>query len=100
MNPPSFLDVEGGSKEAVIPALKYCFLHYGLPPYFLVIAFAIVIAFMKYNGKRSMRLSDTLYPLLGNQVNGWIGTVINSLTAICLLMLGTNMGLAVIQLNS
>ncbi len=100
MNPPEFLGVQGGTKEAVIPTLKYCFLHYGLPPYFLMIGFAIMIALMKYNAGRSMRLSDTLYPLLGEKVNGGIGTVIDSLTAVCLLMVGTNMGLAVIQLNA
>lgn len=68
MNPPEFLGVKGGTKEAVIPALKYCFLHYGLPPYFLMIGFAIMLALMKYNCSRSMRLSDTLYPLLGERV--------------------------------
>ena len=100
MNPPEFLGIEGGTREAIIPALKYCFLHYAFPPFFLMVGFAFMIAVMKYNGKRSLRLSDTLYPLIGDRVNGVAGTVVNSLQIISLVVCGTNMGLAAIQLNA
>ena len=100
MNPPEFLGIEGGTREAIIPALKYCFLHYAFPPFFLMVGFAFMIAVMKYNGNRSLRLSDTLYPLIGDRVNGVAGTVVNSLPIISLVVCGTNMGLAAIQLNA
>lgn len=100
MDPPAFLGVEGGTPEAIIPALKYCFLHYAFPPFFLMVGFAFMISIMKYNGKRSLRLSDTLYPLIGDRVNGVAGTAINSLQIISLVVCGTNMGLAAIQLNA
>lgn len=100
LDPPAFLHLEGGTPEAVIPTLKYCFLHYGLPPYFLIIMLSIGIALSYYNGKRSLKASDALYPLLGERVNGWIGTVVNTLVMVSLLVCGTNMGLAAIQFHA
>lgn len=101
MNPPEFLGVQGGTAEAIIPTLKYCFLHYGLPPYFLITVFALIIALVYYNGKQPLRGGSTLYPLVGaKRSNGWAGNIINTLQIIALIVCGTNMGLAVIQLNS
>lgn len=100
MNPPAFLGVEGGTAAAVIPTLKYCFLHYGLPPFFLICCVALMISLVYYNGNQSLKISSTLYPLLGDKANGAIGTAINVFVIICMLNCGTNMGLAVIQLNS
>ena len=100
MNPPEFMGVEAGTKEAIIPVLKYCFLHYSLPPYFIILALALAIAIVYYNCRRSLRASDTLFPLVGERVNGIGGTIVNTLQVVCLLICGTNMGLAVIQLNA
>ena len=100
MNPPAFMGVEAGSKEAIIPVLEYCFLNYSFPPFFLIVAFAMAIAIMYYNCKRTLKASDTLYPLLGEKSKGIMGTIMNTFTMICLMVCGTNMGLAVIQLNA
>lgn len=100
MNPPAFLGVAGGTAEAVIPVLKYCFLHYGLPPFFLICCVAMAICLVYYNGTETLKISSTLSPLIGKRVNGFIGTAINVFVIICMINCGTNMGLAVIQLNS
>lgn len=100
MNPPEFMGVEAGSKEAVIPVLKYCYLHYAFPVFFIIVTFALMISLIYYNGKRTLRANDTLYPLLGEKSQGVLGTVINTFSVIALLVCGTNMGLAVIQLNA
>ncbi len=100
MNPPEFLGVEGGTAEAVIPTLEYCFLHYGIPPFFLICCVALMIALVYYNGRQSLKASSTLSPLLGDKCHGIIGTLINILVIICMIDCGTNMGLAVIQLNA
>ena len=100
MNPPAFLGVEGGTPEAVVPTLEYCFLHYGVPPFFLICCVALMIALVYYNGRQSLKASSTLYPLMGEKCHGIIGTLINILVIICMIDCGTNMGLAVIQLNS
>ena len=100
MNPPEFLGVEAGAPEAVIPTLEYCYLHYGLPPYFLITAAAMVLGLVYYNGKQKYKVGSTLYPLFGDKVNGLLGYVIDMITVITLVDCGTNMGLAVIQLNA
>ncbi|WP_158577919.1 MULTISPECIES: BCCT family transporter [Eubacterium] len=100
MNPPEFMHVAAGSPEAVIPSLKYCFLHYGIPPYFLMVFFAMILALVYYNGKRDLRGSSTLFPLIGEKSKTWIGNIANILMVVCLIVCGTNMGLAVIQLNA
>ena len=100
MNPPEFLSVEAGTPEAVVPTLEYCFLHYGLPVFFLICCVALMIALVYYNGRQSLKASSTLYPLIGDRCHGIIGIVINVLVIICMIDCGTNMGLAVIQLNA
>ncbi len=100
MNPPPFLGVEGGTAEAIVPTLTYCYLHYGLPPYFIIVAFAMIISLVHYNGNQVLKGSSTLYPLLGDKAHGTIGLLVNILMTVCLTVCGTNMGLAVIQLNS
>ena len=100
MNPPVFMGVEAGSREAIISVLKYCFLHYAFPAFFLITTLAMTIALVYYNGKRTLKASDTLYPLLGEKSGGVMGTIMNTFTVICLMVCGTNMGLAVIQLNA
>lgn len=100
MNPPAFLGVEGGTAEAVIPTLKYCFLHYGVPPFFLICCVAMMISLVYYNGNQSLKASSTLYPLIGEKSKGIIGNIINVFVIICMINCGTNMGLAVILLNA
>ena len=100
MNPPSFMGVEAGTKEAIIPVLKYCYLHYAFPVFFIIVAFAMMIALIYYNGKRTLRANDTLYPLLGERSQGVLGSVINTFSVVALLVTGTDMGLAVLQLNA
>lgn len=64
MNMPVFSGIESGTEEAVIPCLEYCFLHYGLPSYFLMTFFAMMLALIYYNGKRELKGSSTLYTLI------------------------------------
>ena len=97
MNPPEFLGVEAGSAEAIIPTLEYCFLHYGLPPYFLIVLAALAVGLVYYNGKRSLKGSSALYPLIGEKTEGLAGHIINIIMVMSLVVCGTNMGLAVIQ---
>lgn len=100
MNPPEFLNVEAGTAEAIIPTLEYCFLHYGLPPYFLIVLAALGVGLVYYNGKRSLKGSSALYPLIGEKTEGLAGHIVNIIMVMSLVVCGTNMGLAVIQLNS
>ncbi len=60
MNPPAFLGLQPGTKEAIIPTMKYCFMHYGLPSYFIILTAALGIALVYYNGKRELYTSSAL----------------------------------------
>lgn len=100
MDPPEFLGVVGGTAEAIIPVLEMCFLHYGLPSYLLIVFFAMIVALVHYNGNEALKGSSALYPLLGKISRGWGGRWANILMVIALFVCGTNMGLAVIQLNA
>ena len=100
LNPPAFLGIEGGTAEAVVPALQYSFLHYGIPAYFIVPMAGFAIAISAYNGRRAFRASSALYPLIGKACDGPIGTIVDAFMVMSLVIVGTNMGLSVIQLNA
>lgn len=100
LNPPAFLGIEGGTAEAVVPALQYSFLHYGIPAYFIVTMAGFAIAISAYNGRRAFRASSALYPLIGKACDGPIGTIVDAFMVMSLVIVGTNMGLSVIQLNA
>lgn len=100
MFPPEFLNVQGGSPEAVVPALGLCFLHYCVPPYFIVTFAGFAIGLLAYNGKRDFRASSTLYPLIGKRCDGICGNIVDIIMVLSLVIVGTNMGLSVIQLNA
>lgn len=100
LNPPEFLGVEGGTPEAVVPALQYCFLHYGIPAYFIVTMAGFALAISAYNGRRAFRASSALYPLIGKHCDGPIGTIVDAFMVMSLVIVGTDMGLSVIQLNA
>lgn len=100
IHPPEFLGITGGSPEAVVPAIGLCFLHYCIPPYFIVTFAGFAIGLLAYNGKRAFRASSTLYPLIGNKCDGILGTIVDIIMVLSLVIVGTNMGLSVIQLNA
>ncbi len=100
LNPPPFLGVEGGTAEAVVPAIQYSFLHYGIPAYFIVTMAGFAIAISAYNGRRAFRASSALYPLIGKHCDGTIGTIVDAFMVMSLVIVGTNMGLSVIQINA
>ena len=58
------------------------------------------IAISAYNGRRAFRASSALYPLIGKACDGPIGTIVDAFMVMSLVIVGTNMGLSVIQLNA
>ncbi len=99
-NPPEFLsNVAPGTEDAFLYAMRFSFLEWGLHPYALYTSFGIVIAFMFFNGKRRYRISDGLYPLLGERVNGRWGDFIDSFSIFVIMGgLAASAGLAIMQL--
>lgn len=102
MAPPGFSGMEAGSVEAAEHALRYVFFHWGLHPYAIYCGAGLAFAFIYWNTKRSFTLSSGLYPLLGEKgEKGMPGKLVNWLCMyIMVATLGTNMGLASLQLSA
>lgn len=100
-NPPAFLEnVMAGSEEALTYAMRFSFLEWGFHPYALYTCFGIVIAFMFYNGKRRYRVSDGLYPLLGDRVDGIVGDLLDCFAIFVIIGgLGASAGTAIMQVG-
>ena len=101
MTPPPFTGMEPGGADAAESALAYTFMNWALHPYGIYTSGGLCIAFMFYNAKRKYKLSSALYPLLGDKVDGNVGSWINALAIIALVGgIGTSLGIGVLQAAS
>ena len=102
MEPPGFTGLAPGSAEAAEEALAYVFFHWGFHPYAIYTAAGLGFAFVFWNCKRSFSLSSGLFPLLGEKgEKGLPGKIVNWLCMyIMVATLGTNMGLATLQISA
>ena len=100
-DPPAFLkNVAESSEEALTYAMRFSFIEWGFHPYALYTCFGIVIAFMFYNGKRRYRVSDGLYPLLGDKVDGIVGDLLDCFAIFVIIGgLGASAGTAIMQVG-
>lgn len=100
-NPPGFLTaVASGSEDALIYAMRFCFLEWGFHPYALYTSFGIAAAFMFYNGKRRYRVSDGLYPLLGKKTEGIVGDLLDCFSIFVIVGgLAASAGTAIMQIG-
>ena len=60
----------GGTRMSALYALSTCYMHWGLPLYAYYCAVGMLIGVCVYNLGQSYNVSSSLYPLLGNRVNG------------------------------
>jgi len=100
LNPPPFLGLEGGTADAVIPALVYTISNWALTPYVLLCFAGMALAYTWYNMRQPRNCSSALYPLLGDQSQGVIGKAINAAMILMFAVGATNMGLSASQLSS
>lgn len=99
-NPPGFLENITSDEQALTYAMRFSFLEWGLHPYALYTCAGVAIAFMFYNGKRKFRISEGLYPLLGERVNGFYGNLVDSFSVFVIVAgLGASAGLAILQIS-
>ena len=99
-SPPAFLNLEPQSAEAV-EAWGYILLHWLLTPYGIFTAAGVVCSFMCWNGKRKYKVSSSLYPILGDRVDGRVGDLIDSFCLFILIgSLTTSVGVCAMQIAS
>lgn len=89
--PLSTLGIEPYSDSAADFAMETVLLHWTFPAYGLYALPSILFAFILYNMKRPFSVSEFLYPVLGNKMNGKVGGVVDIVCVFTLLcgMVGT-----------
>ncbi len=88
------------SAQALEDSLKYSFFHYGIHAWSIYAVIALAIAYFQFRKKEKILVSVTLKPLIGASADGWIGTVVDSLTIIATIIgVATTLGLGAAQIN-
>lgn len=98
LTPPE--GVEGETPIAAQTALRYSFFHWGLQPWAIYTVIALSLAYAHFRKGHSNLISSTLYPLLGNRVEGSIGKTVDILAVIATVFgVATSLGLGAMQIN-
>ena len=87
--------------EAADAALQVAFFHWGLNAWAIYCVVALSLAFVSYRLKKPLAIRYTLYPLLGDRVEGGIGVMIDVIAVFATVFgIATSLGLGVTQINS
>jgi choline/glycine/proline betaine transport protein len=87
--------------EAANHALEITFFHWGLNAWAIYCVVALTLAFVSYRLKKPLGIRYTLYPLFGDKVEGWLGSVIDIIALFATLFgIATSLGLGAQQINS
>ncbi|MEX2501526.1 MAG: BCCT family transporter, partial [Trueperaceae bacterium] len=92
---------EPGTVAAAEQAMQYTFLHWGLHPWSIYALVGLALAFFSFNRGMPLTIRTVFYPLLGERIYGWPGTLIDVLATIATLFgVATSLGLGVQQVNA
>ena len=100
-DPPLGL-AEPKTPEAADLALQYSFFHWTLHPWAIYAVVGLAVAYLSYNkGLKDLRISRALRPLLGDRIDGPIGTAVDVLAIIATLFgVAVSLGLGTLQLDA
>ncbi|MCS7462554.1 BCCT family transporter [Paenibacillus doosanensis] len=91
---------ESQSVESARLAMQYAFFHWGLHPWAIYSVVGVTLAYFQFRKKRSGLISQTLFPLIGERVNGTLGKLIDILAIIATSFgVATSLGLGTLQIN-
>lgn len=91
--PPASLGLEPNSPESAVFALSTIFLHWGFSPYAIYGVPVVMFAFAYYNMKKPFTISSMLAPILGKKTEGTIGTAVDSVTVLAMVLgVATSLG--------
>lgn len=89
------------STEAATVAMRLSYFHWGMNAWGIYCIVALALALMAYRYRLPLSIRYTLYPLLGDRVNGWLGNFIDIIALFATLFgIVTSLGLGVQQINS
>lgn len=90
-----------GTTRAAEDAMKVAFFHWGLNAWAIYCVVGVSLAFVCYRLKKPLSIRYTLYPLLGDKVNGWVGVTVDVIAVFATLFgIATSLGLGVQQINA
>jgi glycine betaine transporter len=91
---------EPGSDEAILESIRATIFHWGAHAWGMYGAVALALAYFQFRKGESGLLSKTLRPILGNKVDGPIGTLIDILTVFATVIgVAVSLGLGTTQVN-
>ena len=91
----------GGTRLSALYALSTCYMHWGFPLYAYYCAAGLLIGVCVYNLGQPYNVSSSLYPLLGDRVNGGLGSFIDLLCVFGIAGgVSASLGVASMQLGS
>jgi len=92
---------QGGTIEAAHEAMNLTFLHWGFHAWAIYIVVGLPLAYFAYRYDLPLSIRSTLYPVLGDRINGRIGDIVD-VVAVFGTMFGiaTSLGLGAMQINS
>lgn len=93
--------IQPATVEAANFAMKSSFLHWGIHPWAGYSIIGLALAYFQFRKGKSGLISNLFEPLLGEKVNGPIGTIIDTLAAFATIAgIATSLGLGTLQINS
>ncbi|MBV6685124.1 BCCT family transporter [Rossellomorea sp. RS05] len=97
MSPPL---AEGGTDEAIKESLRYTFFHWGIHAWAIYGIVALALAYFNFRKGEPGLISRTLRPILGNRVEGVLGTFIDVLAVFATVVgVATTLGFGATQIN-
>ncbi|MFT4938351.1 MAG: choline/glycine/proline betaine transport protein [Paraglaciecola sp.] len=98
LSPPT---EQAGTVEAVREAMRMTFFHWGLHAWAIYAIVALVLAYFSFRHELPLTLRSALYPMIGDQIYGWKGNLVDILAVISTVFgVATSLGLGVLQINS
>ncbi|WP_035531184.1 BCCT family transporter [Halobacillus kuroshimensis] len=91
---------ESGTIEAAKLGLKYSYLHWGFSAWAVYSVVALTLAYYKFKKDKPGLMSTTLYPVIGDRVDGPIGKLVD-ITAVFATLFGVaiSLGIGSSQIN-
>lgn len=88
------------TKEALAESMRSTILHYGFHPWAVYGIVALVLAYSQFRKGEVGLISKTLRPILGNKVDGPIGTAVDVLTVfVTIIGVAVSLGIGAMQIN-
>ena len=99
-DPPTFLEMEGGTPEAATVAMRYAYHHWAFVPFAIYTSAGIAIAFLFHNCGQPFRVSSSLVPLIGKKATGNVGSWVDALCTFSMVGgISTSLGIGTLQIT-